>query len=144
MVVINYYMNPVKSHWLILCKSQQQRAMQQVKNTSAWKSLTQGAQVQQQQPPAVVAPQPPAVRKPVATDAFLQFKNKAKEKADRQRQLDELQENRRRENERMEKERQRQEAERRQRREEEEALEKARRSMNVDSAPLPAPVTAIK
>jgi hypothetical protein len=123
---------------------QEQQRLQQVKNASAWKSMTQGSS----QGPAIAAalPAPPQpTRKPgQAIDAFQQFQKKAKEKADRQRQLIELQENRRRETERQERERQRLEAERRQQREEEEALEKARRSMNPESAPVSASVAAIK
>jgi hypothetical protein len=57
---------------------------------------------------------------------FLKFKNKAKEKADKQRQLIELQEHRRHQKEQVERERLRMETEKRREKEEEEALEKAR------------------
>nr|XP_042899942.1 bromodomain-containing protein 3 isoform X2 [Parasteatoda tepidariorum] len=61
-------------------------------------------------------------------DSFQQFKNKAKEKADKQRQLVEQQELRRHQKEQAEKERIRMERERQREREEEEALERARKT----------------
>jgi hypothetical protein len=57
---------------------------------------------------------------------FLKFKNKAKEKLDKQRQLIEQQEQRRHQKEQVERERLRVETEKRREKEEEEALEKAR------------------
>ncbi|XP_059484589.1 bromodomain-containing protein 2 isoform X2 [Neocloeon triangulifer] len=65
-----------------------------------------------------------------ASSEFQKFKNKAKEKMDKERQFQEMQEIKKQQNEQVKRERIRMENEKRREKEEEEALEKARKAMS--------------
>ncbi|GFU61516.1 bromodomain-containing protein 2 [Nephila pilipes] len=94
-----------------------------LKNFGSWSSLAQTAANSPSTSNATSA-----LKSNATMDSFQQFKNKAREKADKQRQLVEQQELRRHQKEQAEKERIRLERERLRAQEEEEALERARRT----------------
>ncbi|GFV90964.1 bromodomain-containing protein 4 [Trichonephila clavipes] len=94
-----------------------------LKNFGSWSSLAQSAANSPSTSNATSA-----LKSNATMDSFQQFKNKAREKADKQRQLVEQQELRRHQKEQAEKERIRLERERQRAQEEEEALERARRA----------------
>lgn len=89
-----------------------------VKNASSWSSLAKGKSPQSNTPGGSSKQQ--------VMDSFKAFQNKAKEKADREKQRLENLELKRQQREQAERERLRAENERRREREEEDALEKAR------------------
>lgn len=89
-----------------------------VKNASSWSSLAKGKSPQNNTPGGTSKQQ--------VMDSFKAFQNKAKEKADREKQRLENLEMKRQQREQAERERLRAENERRREREEEDALEKAR------------------
>lgn len=91
---------------------------QNVKNASSWSSLAKGKSPQNNTPGGSSKQQ--------VMDSFKAFQNKAKEKADREKQRLENLELKRQQKEQAERERLRAENERRREREEEDALEKAR------------------
>ncbi|GIY97658.1 NET domain-containing protein [Caerostris extrusa] len=93
-----------------------------LKNFGSWSSLAQSAS---NNPSTSNASS--QLKNNATLDSFQQFKNKAKEKADKQRALVEQQELRRYQKEQAEKERLRLEREKQRAQEEEEALEKARK-----------------
>ncbi|XP_029165013.1 homeotic protein female sterile-like isoform X6 [Nylanderia fulva] len=94
---------------------------QNVKNASSWSSLAQASSPQSAAGSSM---------KSTTRDSFQAFKNKAKEKNERQRALMEQQEMRRQQKEQAERERMlRQENERRREREEEDALDKVRKTV---------------
>ncbi|KAL3276448.1 hypothetical protein HHI36_011829 [Cryptolaemus montrouzieri] len=100
---------------------------QNIKNASSWCSLAK-----------VNSPQNAAGNsKQQVMDSFKAFQNKAKEKADREKQRLENLELKKQQKEQAEKERMRAELERRKEREEEDALEKARKA--VSEQPISAP-----
>lgn len=92
---------------------------QNVKNASSWSNLAQANSPQNTTPSGSNSRQ-------TVMDSFKMFQNKAKEKADREKQRLENLELKRQQKEQAEKERLRVENERRREREEEDALEKAR------------------
>lgn len=94
---------------------------QNVKNASSWSSLAQASSPQNSSASGSSSKRPQQVM-----DSFKAFQNKAKEKADREKQRLENLELKRQQKEQAEKERLRVENERRREREEEDALEKAR------------------
>ncbi|XP_055938364.1 bromodomain-containing protein 3-like isoform X2 [Argiope bruennichi] len=94
-----------------------------LKNYGSWSSLAQSAANSPSTSNSTTT-----LKSNATMDSFQQFKNKAREKADKQRQLVEQQELRRHQKEQAEKERMRLERERQRAQEEEEALERARRT----------------
>ncbi|CAH1164402.1 unnamed protein product [Phyllotreta striolata] len=92
-----------------------------VKNASSWSSLAKGKSPQNNTPGGSSKQQ--------VMDSFKAFQNKAKEKADREKQRLENLEMKRQQREQAERERLRAEHERRREKEEEDALEKARKAV---------------
>ncbi|CAH1119082.1 unnamed protein product [Phaedon cochleariae] len=97
------------------------KAEHNVKNASSWSSLAKGKSPQSNTPGGSSKQQ--------VMDSFKAFQNKAKEKADREKQRLENLELKRQQREQAERERLRAENERRREREEEDALEKARKAV---------------
>ncbi|XP_060526053.1 bromodomain-containing protein 3 isoform X3 [Cylas formicarius] len=97
------------------------KAKPDVKNASSWSSLAKAGSPQNNASGASSKQQ--------VMDSFKAFQNKAKEKADREKQRLETLELKRQQKEQAEKERMRQEMERRREVEEQEALEKARKAV---------------
>ncbi|XP_066145851.1 bromodomain-containing protein 3-like isoform X8 [Euwallacea fornicatus] len=107
------------------------KAKSDVKNASSWSSLAKAT-----------SPQNNASgnsSKQQVMDSFKAFQNKAKEKADREKQRLETLELKRQQKEQAERERMRQEMERRREMEEQEALEKARQAVAEREKPVPPP-----
>ncbi|XP_074029140.1 bromodomain-containing protein 3 isoform X4 [Leptinotarsa decemlineata] len=101
-----------------------------VKNASSWSSLAKGKSPQNNVPGGSSKQQ--------VMDSFKAFQNKAKEKADREKQRLENLELKRQQREQAERERLRAENERRREREEEDALEKARKAVAEQQQPIPS------
>ncbi|XP_072386839.1 homeotic protein female sterile-like isoform X1 [Diabrotica undecimpunctata] len=99
-----------------------------VKNASSWSSLAKGKSPQNNIPGGSSKQQ--------VMDSFKAFQNKAKEKADREKQRLENLEMKRQQREQAERERLRAENERRREREEEDALEKARKAVAEQQQPI--------
>ncbi|KAG5896493.1 hypothetical protein JTB14_005870 [Gonioctena quinquepunctata] len=102
-----------------------------VKNASSWSSLAKGKSPQNNIPGGSSKQQ--------VMDSFKAFQNKAKEKADREKQRLENLEMKRQQREQAERERLRAENERRREREEEDALEKARKAVAEQQQQQPLP-----
>ncbi|XP_018572720.1 bromodomain-containing protein 3 isoform X2 [Anoplophora glabripennis] len=119
-----------KSHSQVFANFKSSKQEHNVKNASSWCSLAKGKSPQNSTPGGSSKQQ--------VMDSFKQFQNKAKEKADREKQRLENLELKRQQREQAEKERLRAENERRREREEEDALEKARKSVAEQQQPLPA------
>lgn len=102
-----------------------------VKNASSWSSLAKAGSPQNNASGASSKQQ--------VMDSFKAFQNKAKEKADREKQRLETLELKRQQKEQAERERMRQEMERRREMEEQDALEKARKAVAEREQPIPTP-----